>query len=70
MIPKTKHIQTAPGIHRVALLQPATDTSGRMWPAGTEMTPRSCGYNNETNVREVRYIDAHGSTITFSGETP
>ena len=67
MIPKTKHIQTAPGINRVALLQPATDTAGRMWPVGTEMTPKSFGHNNETGKQEARYIDAQGSTITFAG---
>ena len=65
--PKTKRIQAAPGINRVALLQPATDTAGRMWPAGTEMTQKSFGYNNGTGENEVRYIDAQGNTITFAG---
>ena len=64
--PKTKSIPTAPGIHRVALLEPATDTAGRMWPAGTEMAPKSSGYNNETGKQEARYIDAQGNTITFA----
>lgn len=68
--PKTKSIPTAPGIHRVALLEPATDTAGRMWPAGTEMTPKSFGSNNEAGAWEMRYIDAQGNTITFASETP
>ena len=65
--PKTKSIPMAPGIHRVALLESATDTAGRIWPAGTEMTPKSFGYNNETGKKEARYIDAQGNTITFAG---
>lgn len=52
----------------MALVEPATDTAGRLWPAGTEMTPKSFGTNNEAGTWEMRYIDEQGNAIIFAIE--
>lgn len=64
-IPKTERVDAAPGIRIVRFLEPATDAAGRLWPAGTEMSPLSFGYDNGA---EQRAFVKGGREIIFYAE--
>jgi len=63
-IPKTKRVDAAPGIRIVRFLEPATDAWGRLWPAGTEMSPMSFGYDNVRGA-EMRVFVKGGREVVF-----
>lgn len=63
-IPKTERVDAAPGIRIVRFLEPATDAAGRLWPAGTEMSPLSFGYDNVRGA-EQRVFAERGREVIF-----
>ena len=63
-IPKTERVDAAPGIRIVRFLEPATDAGGGLWPAGTEMSPLSAGYDNVRGAEQRVFVEG-GREVVF-----